>query len=266
VWEHENPSFLSNFEYFVRCACRNALTVLPVFFDDCAFAGKEPYLGPQDPPVPGVHNSGWTGSPGFDIADHLADKEPLLKAYVWSLMFRYRKDPRIVAWDLYNEPGNSGREDKCLPLLRRAFEWARECDATQPLTVGVYLWKDFDLSVIPLSDIISFHDYGPLETTEERIAMLKQYNRPLVCTEWLHRPAGNTIETHLPLYKRENIGAYNWGLVNGKTQTHLSWDREKNQNGGPTVWQHDIFTGDLAPYNEQEVALIKTLSGKFEQA
>lgn len=42
---------------------------MPVLFDDCAFSHKEPYLGKQDYPTKGVHNSGWTPSPGFRIAD-----------------------------------------------------------------------------------------------------------------------------------------------------------------------------------------------------
>ena len=36
-----------------------------ILFDDCAFAGKEPYLEKQDDPIPYTHNSGWTPSPGL---------------------------------------------------------------------------------------------------------------------------------------------------------------------------------------------------------
>jgi hypothetical protein len=110
---------------------------------------------------------------------------------------------------------------------------------------------------------ISFHDYGDPENTKKRIQSLQQYGRPLLCTEWLHRPNGNTIESHLPLYKAEKIGAYHWGLVNGKTQTHLNWDKSKNKDGETSPWQHDIFTRDLKPYSEKELAFIKDSSGKF---
>jgi hypothetical protein len=64
------------------------------------------------------------------------------------------------------------------------------------------------------------------------------------------------------VYKSENIGTYHWGLVNGKTQTWLNWDKNKNTAEGTAPWQHDIFTGDLKPYSEKELALIKELSGK----
>ena len=83
----------------------------------------------------------------------------------------------------------------------------------------------------------------------------------MLCTECLHRPNGNTIASHMPVYKAENIGIFNWGLVNGKTQTHLNWDKTKNQNGAPSIWQHDIFTRDLKPYSVEEIALIRQLTG-----
>ena len=41
------------------------MRVMFVPFCDCAFAGRDPYLGKQDEPVPGVHNSGWVPSPGL---------------------------------------------------------------------------------------------------------------------------------------------------------------------------------------------------------
>jgi hypothetical protein len=262
VWREEGELFLRNFERFLDIAGKNGITVLPIFFDDCAFSGKEPFMGKQDDPKPGIHNSGWTPSPGPAIADDPVCEESL-KSYVQTLVNAHKDDERIIAWDLYNEPGNSGREDKTLPLLRKTFAWARECNPSQPLTSGIYLWKDFDLACVELSDIISFHDYGNVENTKKRIQSVKQYGRPLLCTEWLHRPNGNNIETHMPLYKAEGIGTYHWGLVNGKTQTHLNWDKSKNINERTAVWQHDIFTRDLKPYSEKEVAFIKETSGKF---
>ena len=85
----------------------------------------------------------------------------------------------------------------------------------------------------------------------------------MLCTEWLHRPNGNTIESHMPVYKSENIGIYQWGLVNGKTQTHLNWNKEMNKDGPPKIWQHDIFSNDLRPYSNDEISMIKKSGGKF---
>jgi hypothetical protein len=261
VWKHEGDAFLKTFERFLAAAEKNGMTVLPIFFDDCAFSGREPYPGRQDEPNPGVHNSGWTASPGFSIADD-PSSEKSLKAYVQNIVEKYKNDGRITAWDLYNEPGNSGREHKSLPLLKKTFDWARECGPSQPLTSGIWAWKKFDFACAELSDIISFHDYGNIEDTKKHLDELKKYKRPLFCTEWLHRPNGSAIASHLPLFKAEKIAAYNWGLVNGKTQTHLNWDASKNKGNETAIWQHDIFTKDLKPYSAEEIGLLKKLSGK----
>jgi len=233
------------------------MSVIPVLFDDCAFAGMEPYLGEQHPPVPGVHNSGWTPSPGSSIADD-PDKERYLHNYVQTIVGNFKSCKNIAAWDLYNEPGNNGRGAMCLPLLTKAFDWAREAAPEQPLTAGIWEFKEYDLSFAELSDVVSYHDYAALDESEKKIAIIKKHNRPLLCTECLHRPAGNKFESHLPLYKREGIGFYNWGFVNGKTQTHFSWN---TMNGGPddapAVWQHDIFYPDGVPYDENEIKLLK---------
>ena len=260
VWQNEKDRFIANFDRFLDVCKKNAITVLPIFFDDCAFSGREPYLGKQDDPRPGIHNSGWTASPGFTIADDPSCQENL-KLYVQTMIGKYKNDERIIAWDLYNEPGNSSRKEKSHNLLKNVFAWARECNPSQPLTTGIWAYGDFDKIVIELSDIISFHDYRNIESTKEKIAMLKKYNRPMLCTEWLHRPNDCTFETHMPFYKSENIGIYQWGLVNGKTQTHLNWDKEKNKDGPPKIWQHDIFTKDFKPYSVDEIALIKKTAG-----
>jgi len=260
VWENEQAQFIKNFDTFLEIAEKHNITVMPILFDDCAFSNKEPYLGKQLEPTFGIHNSGWTPSPGFLIADN-NDYSNKLEAYLKTIVNTYKDDSRIIAWDLYNEPGNSGRNEKCLNLLLKSFDWARECNPSQPLTSGIWVWKDFDLKCVDLSDVISFHDYKTLDITKERIENLKQYSRPMFCTEWLHRIEGNSIETHMRFFKANNIAIYNWGLVEGKTQTNLSWNKEENlQNGQPEIWQHDILRSDLTPYIPEEVTFIKSIT------
>ena len=263
IWETERGGFTETFGDFCGIAYSSGISVMPILFDDCAFAGKEPYPGAQDPPVWGVHNSGWTPSPGGLIADN-PEKERDLCDYVKDITGSFNKSKYIIAWDLYNEPGNNGRGEKSLPLLKKAFSWARESGPEQPLTAGIWEFKDYDLSFAGLSDIISYHDYTPLEQSAQKIEALKKYNRPILCTEWLHRPAGNTFQSHLPLYRRENIGVYNWGLVNGKTQTHLNWATMNGApDASPDIWQHDIFYPDGAPYDAAEIKLIQESKYKF---
>jgi len=87
------------------------------------------------------------------------------------------------------------------------------------------------------SDVITFHSYDPPEETKRRIDSLRRYNRPIVCTEYMARPLGSTFASILPLLKKEHVGAYNWGFVNGKSQTIYPWDSwEKSYEAEPTVW------------------------------
>ncbi|HPO29854.1 MAG TPA: 1,4-beta-xylanase, partial [Candidatus Hydrogenedentes bacterium] len=66
-----------------------------------------------------------------------------------------------------------------------------------------------------------------------------------------------------PYFKEEGIGAYNWGLVNGRSQTIYPWDSwQRPYTEEPKPWFHDIFRQDGTPYDPEEVALIRKLTGK----
>jgi hypothetical protein len=96
---------------------------------------------------------------------------------------------------------------------------------------------------------------------KSRIASLRRYGRPLVCTEYMARPRGSTFASILPLLKGEKVGAYNWGFVSGKSQTIYPWDSwDKAYTAEPPVWFHDIFRKDGTPYDPKEIALIKQLT------
>jgi hypothetical protein len=100
---------------------------------------------------------------------------------------------------------------------------------------------------------------------EKRIEALQRYNRPIICSEYMARHLGSTFEDVLPLLKKYNVGALNWGLVAGKTQTHCPWDSWKNTyENEPEVWFHDIFRSTGEPFDKYEVECIKNLLKKPE--
>ena len=118
------------------------------------------------------------------------------------------------------------------------------------------------------SDVISFHNYEDKKSLEERILSIKQrYNRPMFCTEYMARPFKSTFEEILPLFKEHNIGAYNWGLVAGKSQTHCPWDSWSIQYASePELWFHDIFRENGEAYKQEEVEFLKSFLKKNKEA
>ena len=112
--------------------------------------------------------------------------------------------------------------------------------------------------------MISFHNYGWPEDFEQHVTILEKYHRPLICTEYVARGAGSTFDTILPIAKKHNVDAINWGLVLGKTQTNLPWDSWQRPYtvNQPQIWFHEVFYPDGKPYRQHEVALIRELTGR----
>lgn len=257
VWQQDPKGFKERFERFMALAASHGLSVMPVLFDDCAFdANRDPYLGKQDDPQPGTSNARWVPSPGLKrVTDQAA--WPDLEKYVKDMIGAYKSDARILMWDLYNEPGNSGMGNKSLPLVVATFAWARQTAPEQPLTVG--LWggtRELSDKQIELSDVVSFHYYGALAGLRERIAECKRHGRPVLCTEWMARTLGAKYETDLPLFSSEQVGCYNWGLVNGRTQCQYALGSPAG-SPDPAVWYHDLLRRDGSPKYPDEIAFLR---------
>jgi len=166
----------------------------------------------------------------------------------------------VVMWDLYNEPGNSNLGDRSLPLVEAVFGWARAAKPRQPLTMGP--WADFNSPMsrrmMELSDVVSFHSYDTLPGLQAKLDISRRQDRPVLCTEWLHRQSGNTVEAILPIFLAQRIGCWNWGLVYGRTQTFMPWG-SKPHDAAPALWQHDLLHPDGRAFRIEELNLIQTL-------
>jgi hypothetical protein len=278
-WKDDRDGFLKRVDEFLAIAARHKIRPMVVLFD--GVWDPDPQSGPQRRPRTGVHNSGWVQSPGRVV---LADdaKQDALEPFVTGVIERYAADERVLAWDLFNEPDNDNgnsygplelknKDEAAERLVRKSFAWARSVGPKQPLTVCLWRGPEWDdasrlnlvhRAALELSDVVSFHDYGPPEAMQARIAQLRKYGRPLVCTEFMARGNGSTFAAILPLLKKERVAAYCWGLVDGKSQTKYPWATwQMPELGEPAPWHHDIFRGDGTPYSEDEVALIKATIG-----
>jgi hypothetical protein len=286
VWFHDPAGFKERIDQYLEVSDRHGIKTMFVLFDDCWH--DNPKLGVQPEPRPGVHNSGWVKGPGTAV---LKDKSQWgrLEEYVKDIVGSYGSDERVVIWDMYNEPGNNFLVSLKLPmvlryamivlnlvkhltvpgptkhLLHKAFSWVREMNPSQPLTAGTYhllpfLGAKYNRDCLELSDIVSFHSYFKLEDTEKLIAALGESGRPMVCTEYLARKEENTFEAIMPLFKAHKIGAINWGLVAGKTQTIYSWEEHYPNGEEPPLWFHDILRPDGTPYSQEEKAFIQEIT------
>ena len=282
LWDQDSVGFLERVDNYLEISERKGIKTLLVLLDDVWH--PIPKLGNQPEPIPFVHNSGWVQAPGSKILGD-SSRHNELKNYIKGVITHFADDKRVMGWDLYNEPDNVSPDDPKYPergpevkekhiyslsLLKKTFRWAREVNPSQPLTVG--LWKDpvtwrnidslsaIDRFAISNSDVISFHAYGSLEETMKKIEDLEQFNRPLLCTEYLARGEQNTFQVILPLFKEKEVAAVNWGFVAGKTNTVFPWSSwQVKFDSLPKIWHHDIYLPDKTPYDQKEIDFLKEI-------
>ena len=276
AYEQDPEGFLDRIDQYLAIADRHGIVTMFVIFDDCwnsRFTADQ-----QFEPVPGVHNSGWLQSPGGHLMATYPDDAQLqqrLERYVKAVLTRFADDQRILAWDLYNEPGNTGvgateTYQQSFMLVKDVFGWAREVNPSQPLTVCH--WRH-DENTDPMSrysidhsDLVTYHNYsGPenLRAHTESIIRLAD-GRPVICTEYMARPRGSTFEGTLPIFAEFNVGAINWGFAAGRSNTIYPWSSwdQPGKLPEPDVWFHDIVRPDGSPYSEDEVEFIRQITAE----
>lgn len=285
LWEQDAKGFTERIDLFLSIAHKHGIKTMLVLFD--AVWNPFPKLGKQPEPKYNVHNSGWVQSPGFDVLND-PNRYDELHDYVHGIVDHFKNDERIVIWDLYNEPDNmnlaSYKDDNyalhkaelSMQLLKKTINWVRVIDPIQPITMAPWQemedWSEdhkvsmLDNYMFTHSDVISFHCYANKQGMEKRIKELKRFERPMFCTEYMARPFGSTFQEILPLFKEYNIGAYNWGFVAGKSQTHCPWDSwQKQYEQEPELWFHDIFRSNGEAYDKAEVDFLRQFIAKRQR-
>lgn len=275
LWNEDPDGFLDRIDRFLGVADTHGIRTLFVLFD--GVWNPEPVLGPQPEPRPGVHNSTWVQGPGAAI---LSDpgRWPALRLYVDGVIGRFAHDPRVLGWDLFNEPDNPNafsyasteiaRKSMAADrLLNLVFDWAQAIDPDQPLTAGLFVGVsgsasavgELNRTMLSRSDVISFHCYSPRKRLIRAIRRLGEYGRPLLCTEWLGRQLGSSADL-IDTFRQFGTGAFCWGLVDGRTQTRLPWTTWLRPASDDTEWFHELFHRDGTAYDETELVLFRTAS------
>lgn len=275
VWRTDGEEFLARVDTVLGLAERHGIVVMPVLFD--GIWDTHPVPGTQRAPVEGVHNSIWVQSPGAAILGDPSRWESL-RPYVESVLARFGTDPRVVAWDLFNEPDSPNpayrhtevRRKRALTarLVDRVFDWAQAAGPEQPLTVGVYLRPSLATEHVTAtsrislerSDVISFHSYAPARTLLRTIERLGRLDRPLLCTEWLGRP--RSPADLIDVLADHDVDAWCWGLVDGRTQTRLPWTTWVRASSPTAPWFHELLRRDGSPYDPAEAARFRRVAAR----
>jgi hypothetical protein len=260
AWQVDPAGFKNRMYVFLEIAAKYKIKILFTLLDDCW--NPDAYPGKQPLPKPGIHNSGWVRSPTIAVHDNPL-RWNLLEAYVKDVLSTFKDDKRILMWDLYNEPGNSGYGMSSLELLKNVFEWAWFVRPVQPLTSGTWFNNQtYNEYVLTNSDVISFHNYNSAHELEKEILEKLKLGKPLVCTEYMARTRNSTFQSCLPVFKKYKVAAINWGLVAGKSNTIYQWGKPIPDGSEPELWFHDVFRKDGKPYKQEEIDVIKSLTGK----
>ncbi len=258
AWQADKSGFKKRMNEFLSIAAKHRIKILFTIFDDCwnpdAKAGKQP------DPKPGVHNSGWVRSPNMAVHND-STKWDYLEHYVKDILTSFKNDQRILMWDLYNEPGNSGYNLTSMPLLKKIFQWAWTIRPSQPLTCATwYDNKALNEFQLASSDVITIHNYNDSANLEKELQEKLKLGRPVICSEYMARTRNSRFETHLPVFKKYNAGAINWGFVSGKSNTIYQWDTPIPDGSEPKLWFHDIFRKDGTPFDKNEIDVIRQLT------
>lgn len=282
VWKEEHDGFMQRFDRYLSLCAKYGISCMIVLANDCMPPKTElwiePYVGEQ------TYDWGYHGGKKHSQhstmhqgpAPHFYLDDPEKRAdyfkMVEEIVTKYKEDERICIWDVYNEPGNSRRQDITLPNLKRLFELVRKINPSQPLTTGLFKIKgdeniplnEIEQYALDNSDIISYHFYRDYNEHVKIIKRLKNEGRPILNTEWLGRCFGNDIFSLFPLFYLEKIGCWNWGFVAGKYQTYEPWEGtwQQYEQGTATEvdftkWFHDLYRPNHRPYDPKEIELIK---------
>ncbi len=215
AYEHDSKAFLARLDEFVALADRHGLRPMFVLFDSCF--GKEPALDQADSKM-------WVNNPGYSrIA--AADWSGL-EAYVRAVVTRFSRDPRVLMWDVMNEPMadfehvTRAERDRIWAFCRHFCRFVKALDRDHAITVG-HAAVDFIPRTADLVDALSVHSYAVYEDwlqadLDLALRFGRRYGKPVLVTEFGNPGAGQTYELGLDVIERNRLGFYFWELMIGK--------------------------------------------------
>ncbi len=219
----QQEQFLANVDTAFGLAAKYGLAVMPVLFN--RWHAGSPEWG-------GVFLDNFL--PGRSWANYYFDRQ--WREYVGAVMGRFGRDPRVVSWDLCNEPFSyftkqpwteytdvAPHEQK---WLEDVYAACKEGGAQAPLSVGFWAGIKFLEPLQHISDVLNFHRYwmGDPATKDELrreldalAALREKTGKPLISSEacWGSLDSAKRaeiIEFHLGELNQRRIGWFIYAL------------------------------------------------------
>ncbi len=212
VYERDPKLFLERFESFLSLCGKHEIRMMPVVFDSC--------FG-EFPDLERYRDKDWMACPGQNRLG--PDHWPKLEQYVRDVVGGHKDDPRIVMWDVMNEPTctsfNKPEDQRLIwTFLDHFLDYVRQQQPGQPLTVGVE-HSSLIPKVLAKIDVLCFHNYRQdlREDMRQVQALGRQHGKPAIINEVAGRPQ-QPFSYVMPILREEKIGWCFWELMLGKTQ------------------------------------------------
>ncbi len=192
--------FARNFETVLAACKRNQIKAIPTLFNNW-------HSVPDFGGISMEMINYWFASFGHNGQASNYVFRPYLKA----LFGKHAADPRILAWDLCNEPFNNGRE-VYLGWLRHTYNTAKALGVQQPVGVSVAASVDQLRLVEPFSDVLLIHPYFASQVAWDALhAFAREKDKPLLATECCWGALDDArrvaiIEADLKALQQQNVG------------------------------------------------------------
>lgn len=209
--------YADNFETTLRIADKFGLVVMPVLFNRWHDATLD-YGGIYvDHFLPGIS---WVY------------RTNLFDAYLEAMVGGHKDDPRILAWDLCNEPYSYGMPREKMPAgiveaetkwLRGLHDRCKRLGAKAPITVGIHPGVPLEL-VDPIADVLSIHPYwihsaknankaAYEKKLDDDVAFARKAKKPLVATECCWGSLDDKVRVESVRYTLEQLKKHDIGWL-----------------------------------------------------
>jgi hypothetical protein len=197
------------------------------------------------------HDAQWEYGGQFH-EDLYRDWKPKLD-YVRTLVRPLAADPRVLIWDLCNEPNafnlNEDWSKREYEFLRQVAAAVRETGARQPITMGTMVGTNIE-TFAPLCDVLCGHPYVHTEAQlKESIAGLQaireKFQKPMLVNECIpgclnDQRRAEMAKYYTRLLSEAGFGWMGWALREGKA---ISTRRDRyDANGLDGEGFHPFFT------------------------